>query len=132
MALRAPELLGDQHLVEAFDCGVASLNEWLRRRARANQIAGASRTFVVAEGAVVVGYYALASGSLSVMAAPGAFRRNMPDPIPVAVLARLAISRDYQGRGIGRALMRDALACGVMASTLLSATISGLSVRPWP
>lgn len=108
MALCAPEPLAERHILDGFDCGVASLDEWLNRRARASQVAGASRTFVVAEGDVVGGYYSLASGSLSVMAAPGGFRRNMTDPIPVAVLARLAVGRDHQGQGVGVALMRDA------------------------
>ena len=69
---------------------------------------GASRTYVVSEGRVVIAYYALASGAIAQAAVPGRFRRNMPDPIPVVVLARLAVHRNYQGRGIGRALFRDA------------------------
>jgi GNAT superfamily N-acetyltransferase len=56
----------------------------------------------------VVGYYALASGAITVESAPGRFRRNMPNPIPVAVLGRLAVDLDWQGKGIGRALFRDA------------------------
>ena len=80
----------------------------LRRRARANQATGASRTYVVCDGRRVVGYYALASGAITVESAPGRFRRNMPNPIPVAVLARLAVDSAWHGRGIGRALFRDA------------------------
>jgi len=99
--------LTEHHLVEDFTSGEPSLDDWLRRRARANQASGASRTYVVCEGSEVFGYYALASGALSVESAPGRFRRNMPDPIPVAVLARLAVDRAYQGRGVGRALFRD-------------------------
>jgi len=71
-------------------------------------VSGASRTYVVCEEKRVVGYYALASGVVTVVSAPGRFRRNMPNPIPVAVLARLAVDRDWQGRGMGRALFRDA------------------------
>src|SRR5438445_7665008 len=70
--------------------------------------AGASRTYVVCEDERVVGYYALASGAVTVETAPGRFRRNMPDPIPVAVLGRLAVDQARQGKGIGRALFRDA------------------------
>ena len=107
-ALSPPEPLAGQHEIEDFSSGQVSLDEWLRRRARANQISGASRTFVVCEGNRVVAYYALASGVISVEGAPGRFRRNMPDPIPVAVPARLAVDRRWQGQGIGRALFRDA------------------------
>ena len=90
-----------------FSSGVGSLDEWLKRRARANQVSGASRTFVVADIHKVVGYYALASGAITVAESVGRFRRNMPDPIPVAVLGRLAIDRSQQGRGLGRGLFRD-------------------------
>ena len=107
MSLSQPEPLAEHHLVEDFNSGEPSLDDWLRRRARANQASGASRTYVVCEGPKVLGYYALASGALSVESAPGKFRRNMPDPIPVAVLGRLAVDRTYQGRGVGRALFRD-------------------------
>jgi GNAT superfamily N-acetyltransferase len=91
-----------------FYSGEAALDEWLKRRARANHVSGASRTYVVCDEIRVVGYYALASGVVTVESAPGRFRRNMPNPIPVAVLARLAVDRKWQGRGIGRALFRDA------------------------
>jgi len=84
------------------------LDDWLRRRASANQISGASRTYVVCEDKIVIGYYALASGVVTVENAPGRFRRNMPNPIPVAVPARLAVDQNWQGRGLGRALFRDA------------------------
>lgn len=107
MPLTRPEPLADTHDLADFTSGVASLDEWLRRRARANQVSGASRTFVLADEKRVVGYYALASGAIAVGASVGRFRRNMPDPIPVAVLGRLAIDRTQQGRGLGRALFRD-------------------------
>ena len=106
-ALSPPEPLADRHDLIEFRSGEASLDDWLKRRARANQVSGASRTYVVCEGQHVIGYYALASGVVTVEAA-GRFRRNMPNPIPVAVLARLAVDRGWQGRGIGRALFRDA------------------------
>lgn len=103
-----PELLADHHDIGGFSSGEASLDDWLKRRARANQVSGASRTYVVCEEKRVIGYYALASGVVTVESASGRFRRNMPNPIPVAVLARLAVDRAWQGRGIGRALFRDA------------------------
>lgn len=107
MPLGAPEPLADQHRVDAFDSGTPSLDDWLKKRARANQATGASRTFIVSEGAEVIAYYALASGAVSTAGAPGRFRRNIPDPIPVAVLARLAIDRAHQGKGLGRAQFQD-------------------------
>ena len=103
-----PEPLAPGHDIAGSDCGVASLNIWLVRRAAANQASGASRTFVTCEGAKVVGYYALASSAVAPAAAPGRFRRNMPDPVPVIVLGRLAVAASHHGRGLGRALFRDA------------------------
>jgi GNAT superfamily N-acetyltransferase len=103
----APAPLADQHRLGAFNSGVPTLDEWLRRRARANQVSGASRSFVVCADDIVVGYYALASGAVNAAAAPSRFRRNMPEPIPVAVLGRLAVDQTYHGQGIGRALFRD-------------------------
>lgn len=107
--LRAPEPLAAHHAIGDFDCGVASLNDWLKRRATPNQASGATRTFVSAdEAGQVVAYYALASSAIAPAAAPGRFRRNMPDPIPVVVLARLAIASSHHGQGLGRALFQDA------------------------
>jgi GNAT superfamily N-acetyltransferase len=106
--LTPPEPLADRHELEEFRCGEASLDDWLRRRARANQASGASRTYVVCDGSSVIAYYALASGVIAVESAPGRFRRNMPNPIPVAILARLAVDLEWHGQGIGRALFRDA------------------------
>lgn len=108
MALTAPQPLADHHRIEGFCSGVESLDAWLIRRARANQSRDATRTFVLTEADQVVGYYALASGAITVAGATGRFRRNMPDPIPVAILARLAVDRNCQGSGLGRALFRDA------------------------
>ena len=94
--------------VADFDCGISALDDWLKRRALNNQSSGATRTFVICTEERVVGYYALAAGSINSQAVRGNFRRNMPDPIPVVILARLAIDRSCQGRGLGRALFRDA------------------------
>src|SRR5947209_969578 len=108
VALSPPEPVSDDHRIEGFDSGDRALDDWLTRRALANQASGASRTYVVCEGKRAVAYYALASGAIAQATAPGKFRRNMPDPIPVAVLARLAVDRSQQGRGLGRAMFRDA------------------------
>ena len=107
MPLSRPEPLTEAHDLTTFNSGVSSLDDWLKRRARSNQVSGASRTFVITDDTRVIGYYALASGAIAVEAGVGRFRRNMPDPIPVAVLGRLAIDQSQQGRGLGRALFRD-------------------------
>ena len=107
MPLSAPQPLADHHLLGNFTSGATALDDWLKRRARANQASGASRTFVVCEDDAAVGYYALASGGITLQDAPGRFSRNMPNPIPVVVLARLAVDQAYQGRWLGRALFRD-------------------------
>ena len=110
MRLVAPEALGERHLVGEFDCGEASLNDWLKRRAARNQASGDSRCFVAAdlESRQVGAYYALSSSAITPDRATGRLRRNMPDPIPVVVLARLAIDTRCQGQGLGRALFQDA------------------------
>lgn len=108
MMLAAPEPLGPQHEVELFRSGVETLDTWLKRRALKNQSSGASRTFVVCQDSRVLAYYALASSAVALDAAPGRFRRNMPDPIPVVVLGRLAVDQSMQGQGLGRALAQDA------------------------
>ncbi|MEA3014308.1 MAG: hypothetical protein QOD42_2853 [Sphingomonadales bacterium] len=108
MTLAAPAPLSDNHNLETFNSGVASLDDWLKKRARANQAGGASRTYLVTDGDEVAAYYSLASGSVSAVEAPGRVRRNMPDPVPVVVLGRLAVDRRFQGKGLGRALVRDA------------------------
>lgn len=108
--LAGPAALADCHQLDSFACGEPSLDDWLKRRARANQINDASRTFVVAEGVEVIGYYCLAAGAIDRDAAPKSLRRNRPDPIPVMVLGRLAIHQAHQQKGIGTALLRDAIA----------------------
>jgi GNAT superfamily N-acetyltransferase len=109
MDLQAPQPLEPQHSTAGFDCGDDGLNRWLQQRALANQGSGATRTFVVCDGAgMVKAFVALASGAVAVAASPGRFRRNMPDPIPVVVLARLAVDQSVQGQGLARALLADA------------------------
>jgi GNAT superfamily N-acetyltransferase len=107
VTLLAPEPLAVRHEVANFASGVPLLDDWLKRRALPNQASGASRTFVACEQNGVIGYYALAAGGVNIAVATGRIRRNMPDPVPVAILGRLAVDRTCQGRGIGRALFRD-------------------------
>lgn len=111
MSLSAPAPLDDSHGLDDFRCAEPELEleQWLKRRALRNQREGASRTFVVCEGRRVVGYYALEAGSVLHAQAPGAVRRNMPEPIPVIVLGRLAVHADWSGRGIGSGLLKDAV-----------------------
>jgi GNAT superfamily N-acetyltransferase len=120
-AVRAPQHLTSEHDVSEFDCGVPELDLWLKRRALQNESSRASRTFVIAEEKRVVGYYALATGAVSQAVATGRVRRNMPEPIPVMVLARLAIDRGQQRSGLGSALLRDAL-----LRTLAAAEVAGI------
>lgn len=110
LELLAPEPLTAAHSVDGFACGEPVLDDWLKRRALANQASRASRTFVVTnrEGEVM-GYYALATGAVAHADATGGVRRNMPDPIPILVLGRLAIDRRAQGMKLGAALLKDAV-----------------------
>lgn len=125
--LSAPTLLAEAHQLDAFDCGNIALGDWLRKRARPNHASGASRTYVVADGDRVVGYYCLSSGALQSGDAPGALRRNMPDPIPMVVLGRLAIDRTWQGKGLGVALLQDAILRTMQAAEILG--IRGILVH---
>jgi predicted N-acetyltransferase YhbS len=105
----SPAPLAARHELEQFSSGAPPLDEWLKRRARQNEIGGASRTYVICEGRRVIGYYSLAAGSVLREAATGRVRRNMPDPVPVALLGRLAVDSGWQGKGLGAALLRDAV-----------------------
>lgn len=117
--LSPPTLLTESHDRTDFSCGEAELDEWLVRRALPNQLAGASRTYVVIVENRVVAYYALASGSVIAGEAPGRVRRNMPNPIPVIVLGRLAVDQRWQGRGLGAALLRDAILRSLQAAEIV-------------
>jgi GNAT superfamily N-acetyltransferase len=109
MTAEAPRHITSDHDVSQFDCGVPELDDWLKRRALQNETARASRTYVVTSGGRVVAYYALATGAIAQASATGRVRRNMPEPVPVMVLGRLAVDRAFQGLGLGSALLRDAL-----------------------
>lgn len=117
----APERLTAFHNVSQFDCGEPVLDTWLKRRALQNEESGASRTYVVRAENEVAGYYALATGAIAHAGAAGRVKRNMPDPVPVLIIGRLAIASKFQGRGIGEALLRDAV-----LRTLQAAEIAGI------
>ena len=117
LQLSSPQTLTTEHILDDFACGEASLDEWLKRRALSNQLSGASRTFVVADQERrVLGYYAMAAGAVSHQLATSRVRRNMPDPIPVMVLARLAVDQRVQGIKLGAGLLQDAVNRAVVVS----------------
>lgn len=116
-----PEKLSSDHDLSQFQCGEPALDDWLKRRALQNEESGASRTYVVCLGKRVVGYYALTVGAVAHVDAPGRVRRNMPDPVPVMVIGRLALDQSVQGQGVGPALLRDAI-----LRTLQAAEIAGI------
>lgn len=106
----APEPLDAHHRLDAFDCGKPALTDWLLRHARQAQGSGSARTFVVCDGERVVGYYSLTVGQIDTLDAPERIRRGMGQyPIPLIILARLAIDLDYQKRGLGISLLQDAI-----------------------
>ncbi len=110
MTLHSPESLGAQHRLDGFDCGKHTLNEWLVRHARQAQSSGSVKTFVVADDDRVAGYFSLTVGQIDTYDAPERFRKGMGQyPIPVVILARLAVSRHDQGSGIGFGLLQDAI-----------------------
>lgn len=119
--INPPEKLSSDHDLTHFQCGEPTLDDWLRRRALQNEESGASRTYVACMGQRVVGYYALAAGAVAHLDAPGRVRRNMPDPVPVMVIGRLAVDQAVQGQAVGPALLRDAV-----LRTLQAAEIAGI------
>lgn len=96
-------------MLDGFECGEPSLDDWLKRRALKNQASDASRCFVICEDRAVIGYYCLSAGGIGRVAAPKRLQRNMPEQLPVLLLGRLAIDRRYHNRGLGSALLRDAM-----------------------
>ena len=126
--LGAPEPLTSAHRLDEFECGESVLDDWLKRRALTNQLSGASRTFVVTDqDNRVCGYYAMAAGAVSHLMATSVVRRNMPDPVPVMVRARLAVDQRAQGMPLGAALLQDAVNRAVAVS--LNAGVRALLVH---
>jgi GNAT superfamily N-acetyltransferase len=118
MTYTAPIHLTSEQNTESFDCGEVSLNRWLKERAIDSEANGAARTYVVCVENQVVGYYCLSTGSIVRAQAPRKIRRNMPDPMPVLVLGRLAVDLNHQGKGIGSALIKDAVLRTLQASEI--------------
>nr|WP_242470959.1 GNAT family N-acetyltransferase [Thiocystis violacea] len=120
--MRGPEPLGARHRLDELDCGKPTLNDWLLRHARQAQGSCSAKTFVVADDDRVTGYYSLTVGQIDTLDAPERTRKGMgPYPVPVVILARLAVSSQYQGRGIGFGLLQDAI-----RRTLLIAEQAGI------
>ena len=117
LQLSAPVPLTGIHRLDEFSCGESSLDDWLKKRAMSNQASGASRTFVVVDqDQRVCGYYALAAGAVAHQSAASSVRRNRPDPVPVMVLARLAVDTRAQGVKLGASLLQDAVNRAVAVS----------------
>lgn len=117
LEISAPQPLTSDHRLDKFNCGEPVLDEWLKRRAMSNQLSGASRTFVVLDqDSLVCGYYAMAAGAVAHQMATSSVRRNMPDPVPVMVLARLAVDLRAQGIKLGASLLQDAVNRAVMVA----------------
>lgn len=110
MNLSAPQPLDVIHKLEEFDCGKPVLTDWLLRHARQAQASVSARTFVVCDGICVAGYFSLTVGQIDTLEAPERIRRGMGHyPIPVVILARLAVDADYQGQGLGFSMLQDAI-----------------------
>lgn len=114
-----PRPIHEDDQTATFDAGEPSLDDYLRKRALVNHLQGASRCFVSCRDGRVVGYYALASASVQHRDVAGKVRRNMPDPVPVILLSRLAVDRKEQGSGLGKHLLRDAITRSVDAAEIV-------------
>lgn len=122
-----PMPLTDEHVLDKFDCGETSLNDWLKKTALKNQVTGASRCFVICDEKKVIGYYCLSSGAITRESSPKSMQRNMPESLPVILMGRLAIDAQYHNQGLGKSLLRDAIMRVIRASANIG--ISALLVH---
>lgn len=110
MNLSAPRPLDAHQRLQEFDCGKPALTDWLLHHARQAQGGGSARTFVLCDGDRVAGYFSLTVGQIDTVEVPERIRRGMGRyPIPLVILARLAVDLDYQRRGLGFSLLQDAI-----------------------
>ncbi|NNN12174.1 MAG: GNAT family N-acetyltransferase [Acidimicrobiaceae bacterium] len=123
MELFGPILLAQEHKVDHFRCGSEPLDDWIKTRSRANQASGASRTWVVLDGQVVVAYYASASAAIICEAAPKTMRRNQPEVLPAVLLSRLAVHSGYQGRGLAASLLKHFMLKALQVSERVGARV---------
>ena len=120
MGIKAPELLTDEHVLDVFSCGKPELDDWLIKKALKNHKRNNTRVFVVCDdNNKVIGYYAIAMGSVQRESALSSLKRNSPNPIPMVVLARLAVDEGYKGRGIGVGLLKDCVLRSVHAMNVV-------------
>ena len=121
MAITAPELLTINHNLSNFYCGVQELDDWLKKKAVKNQSRSNAKVYVVTDSETeqVVGYYAIAMGSIQREYATSSFRRNSPNPIPMLVLARLCVHSEYQQHSIGAGLLKDCVLRSVEAMKIV-------------
>jgi GNAT superfamily N-acetyltransferase len=116
--INPPEKLNSSHQIDKFDCGNLQLKDWLKQRAFNNEAQGASRTYVISIDKIVIGYYCLSNGAIAQTISTGKVKRNMPNPIPVMIVGRLAVDCDYQGKGLGKSLLKDAIIRTLQASEI--------------
>jgi GNAT superfamily N-acetyltransferase len=110
MSLSATQPLGAAHVLDDFDCGKPELTQWLQQHAHQAQASGSARSFVVCDEACVAGYFSLTVGQIDTLEAPDRIRRGMGQyPIPLVILARLAVDLRYQKQGLGVSLLQDAV-----------------------
>lgn len=123
LPLRGPELLTEAHDVSGFDCGNEALNRFLHRHALQNQRNQSARTYVALRGETqVIGYYSLAAASAEYETVPARIAKGLAQhPIPLTLLARLAVARAEQGSGIGAGLLKDALKRFLQAQSIIAA-----------
>lgn len=120
--LSSVESLAASHDTSEFECGKPELTDWLRRHALASHRAGSARVYVVHSAGRVAGYFALTAGSVEPEEAPGRIKKGLArHPIPVILLARLAVDQREQGRGLGAALLKDALTRAARAADEIGA-----------
>ena len=121
MTVAAPVLLDGHHHLDAFDCGVAPLNDYLKKYALANQQNRSARTYVALRGLIVVGYYTIANGSVGRSETHPRVSQGLANhPVPITLLARLAVDNSEESKGLGQALLKDAILRAVQASEIVT------------
>jgi len=121
LGITAPEILNDEHALSKFSCGIQALDDWLLKQAIKSQKRNNAKVYVVTDSFTeqVIGYYAIAMGSVQRENAIASLRRNSPNPIPMVVLARLAVHKNYHGKGIGVGLLKDCIRRSVHAMNVV-------------
>lgn len=121
LEVSAPIPINSNHIRDTFDCGLDSLNQWLINKSLKNEKKGASRTYVASSFNKIIGFYCLSAGAVRRKDTPSNLSRNMPEPIPVIILGRLAVDKEWQGKGLGQDLLSDAIKRAINASDTVGA-----------